>query len=196
MAKLSNTLAKGIAGATAVVAKILPDPNPDPLLNAHQHIGKPYPRVDGRLKVTGGATYSAEHVLDDLAYATLVHSSIAKGTISQIDSEAAENLPGVLTVMTYRNAPRLKSPANAFVVNMLDPLMGSSTTLPIMQSNQIFWNGQAVAIVVAETPELARYAASLIQLTYKAESAALSLNAEKSKAFVPDHVVFQLYVVK
>ncbi len=191
MAKLSNTLAKGIAGATAVVAKILPDPASDPLLNARQHLGKPYPRVDGRLKVTGEATYSAEHTLEGMAYATVIHSTIAKGRISQIDSEAAENLPGVLTVMTYQNAPRLKTPGDAFIVNMVNPLVGSSTTLPIMQSSEIAWNGQPVAVVVAETPELAIYAASLVHITYEAEPAALSLKTAKSKAFVPDHVVFQ-----
>lgn len=190
MAKLSNTIAKGILGAVAVVAKVLPDPKPDPLLDAQEHIGKPYPRLDGRLKVTGQAHYSAEQTLDGLMYATVVHSTIAKGTIRQIDSQAAQQLPGVLTVMTYQNAPRMKTPSNAYIVNMTDPMVGSSTTLPIMQTNQVAWNGQAVAVVVAETPELAWYAASLVHITYDTEPAALLLTAEKSKAFTPDHVAF------
>lgn len=196
MTKLSNTLAKGIAGATAVVAKILPGPDSDPLLSAQQHIGKPYPRIDGRLKVTGQATYSAEHALNGMAHASVVHSAIAKGRINQIDSEAALKVAGVLAVMTHQNAPRLKAPGNAFIVNMANPLLGSSTTLPIMQSNEIAWNGQPVAVVVAETPELANYAASLVRVTYETEPAALSLKAEKGKAFVPDHVVFQSPEIK
>ena len=178
-------------GVTAVVAKVLPDPEPDPLLNRRGLIGKPLPRVDGRLKVTGRATYSAEHRLDGLVHATIVHSGIAKGKILSIDSQAAENLPGVLAVMTYRNAPRMKAPSAAFVATLSNPLVGSSTTLPIMQTDEIFWNGQAVAVVIAETPELARYAARLVRVTYQSEPAALSLKAEKDKAFVPDHVTFQ-----
>ncbi len=196
MAKLKNIIAKGMVSATAVVAKVLPAPEEDPLLNAGQYIGKPYPRIDGRLKVMGKAVYSAEHALEGIVYATLVHSSIAKGKITLINCEKAEKLPGVLKVITYQNVPPLKAPSNAFVVSMTDPLAGSSTTLPIMQSNEITWNGQAVAVVVAETPELANYAASLIEVAYETKPAALLLKAEKSHAFTPDHVVSQPAEVK
>lgn len=191
MASLGDNIAKIAIGATAVVARLLPDQDSDALLNAHQHIGKPYPRVDGRLKVTGHARYAAEHMPEGMTHAALVHSQIAKGKIRDIDSASAETLTGVLAVMTYRNAPRMKKPGSAFVVSLTNPLAGSSTTLPIMQSDEIAWNGQTVAVVIAETPELASYAASLVQVTYDVELAALVLENEERNAFQPVHVTFQ-----
>ena len=70
-------------------------------------IGEPVNRVDGRLKVTGAARYAAEQSIDRLAYAVIVQSSIAKGTIERIDTSASTALPGVIAVLTPDNAPRL-----------------------------------------------------------------------------------------
>lgn len=185
---MSNLSAK-LFGATLKVVetavKLLPAPSPDPLSEARQFIGQPYPRVDGRLKVTGQATYAAEHLIEGMTYAALVHSHVARGRLTHLDTQAAEQVPGVLAVMTHRNAPRLKAPA---VASMLNPLAGSATSLPVMQSDEIYWNGQAVAVVVAETPELAAYAASLVRAEYQAQPAALSLTAELGHAAPPTFV--------
>src|SRR5436309_1951577 len=70
-------------------------------------IGQPVPRVDGRAKVTGRATYAAEHNIANVAHAVLVTSTIAKGTIATIEPGPAELVPGVLAVMTHRNTPKL-----------------------------------------------------------------------------------------
>src|SRR5436305_174178 len=70
-------------------------------------IGKPLDRVDGRLKVTGKARYAAEAQVADVHYGVLVTSTIAKGKITRIDTAAAEKAPGVLAVITHRNATRL-----------------------------------------------------------------------------------------
>ena len=70
-------------------------------------VGAPINRVDGRLKVTGAARYSAEIPVDDLAYGVIVQSTIARGMIDRIDAGEAEQLPGVIAVMTPRNAPKL-----------------------------------------------------------------------------------------
>ena len=70
-------------------------------------IGARLDRVDGRLKVTGAATYAAEFRVPGLAYATLVQSTIARGRITRLDTSAAEVAPGVLGVITHRNAPRI-----------------------------------------------------------------------------------------
>lgn len=188
MKSLQASFLEATLGVVGTVAKLLPDSPPDPLLNAREHIGKPYPRVDGQLKVTGQAHYAAEHALDGMTYATLVHSRIAKGRITQLDTQDAEQIPGVLAVMTYRNAPRLKTPD---VASILNPLAGSATSLPVMQTEAIYWNGQAVAVVIAETPELANYAAGLVRVTYESEPAALSLEAEKEKATWPPHVTMK-----
>jgi xanthine dehydrogenase YagR molybdenum-binding subunit len=70
-------------------------------------LGAPLDRVDGRLKVTGRATYAYEHKVANAAYGALVVSPIAKGSIRSIDTSKAEQAAGVLLVMTHRNAPKL-----------------------------------------------------------------------------------------
>ena len=70
-------------------------------------IGQPLDRVDGPLKVTGKATYTADQNIPNLAYAVLVTSAIAKGTIASMDTRAAEREPGVLAVLTHKDKPRL-----------------------------------------------------------------------------------------
>ena len=69
--------------------------------------GQPINRVDGRLKVMGEAHFSAEFPFDNIAHAVIIGSAIAKGRIQNIDVSAAENAPGVLSVITHRNAPKL-----------------------------------------------------------------------------------------
>jgi xanthine dehydrogenase YagR molybdenum-binding subunit len=70
-------------------------------------IGKPVSRVDGRQKVTGRVIYAAEFEVSGVAHAAIVRSTIANGRIASIDTAAAERAPGVLAVLTHRNAPRL-----------------------------------------------------------------------------------------
>ena len=189
MTTLKGTLLNTANSLMSKAMKLAPDQEPDDLLHADQFVGKPYPRVDGRLKVTGGAQYSAEYALPGLTHAALVHSTIAKGTITALDTAAAEAVPGVLAVMTYQNAPRMAAPASAYVVDMANPLAGSTTTLPVMQDSAIHWNGQPVAVVVADTLATALYAASLVHVTYEAQTPRLVLADHKSAAFTPDHVV-------
>ena len=189
MTTLKGTLLNAGSRLMSQAMKLTPDAEPDELLAADQFVGQPYPRVDGRLKVTGGAQYSAEYALDGLTYAALVHSTIAKGTITALETAAAAAVPGVLAVMTYQNAPRMPAPTAAYVVSMANPLAGSTTTLPIMQDAAIHWNGQPVAVVVAETLDAALHAASLVQVSYEAQPPRLVLAEHKNQAFKPDHVV-------
>ena len=74
-------------------------------------VGELLDRIDGRLKVTGGAKYAVEFPLANMAHAVLITSSIANGRVKQIDSAAAEKAPGVLAVLTPKNAPRLAGSA-------------------------------------------------------------------------------------
>ena len=88
-------------------------------------VGKPIPRVDGVLKVTGRATYAADHDLPNLAHAVMVTSTVAKGRVKKLDATAAEHAAGVLAVITHVNAPspRLPSPWRPTISSR-----GSSTT--------------------------------------------------------------------
>ena len=74
-------------------------------------MGQPLGRVDGPLKLTGEATYTAEYQFENTTFAALVYSTTARGKIARIDPSAAEHSPGVLVVMTYQNAPRMQAPA-------------------------------------------------------------------------------------
>src|SRR5437764_14889799 len=71
-------------------------------------IGQPLARVDGKVKVTGAATYAAEFVRPKLAYGVLIQSAIANGRVSKIDISAAKSAPGVLGILTRENAPKFK----------------------------------------------------------------------------------------
>src|SRR5262245_34461448 len=125
-------------------------------------VGAPLDRVDGRLKVTGGARYSAEMPAEKPVHAVMVQSSIGTGRILSIDSKAAEAMPGVLLVMTHKNAPRLPSGGNAGA----RPPAGRILTL--LQDDKVYYNGQPIALVVAETLELATEAALQVKLNYRA----------------------------
>src|SRR4051812_154769 len=139
-------------------------------------------RPDGRLKVTGGAKYSVEFELPEHAYAWPVESHIAWGTISSIDTVAAEKAPGVLTVLTHLNVPKPKSPPPK------DSNRGhglrNEERIPL-SDDKVHYAGQYIALVVARTLEEARYAATLVRLVYAAETPELTMEAAEHKAEKP-----------
>jgi xanthine dehydrogenase YagR molybdenum-binding subunit len=133
-------------------------------------IGRPVSRVDGRQKVTGAATYAAEFDQPGQAHGVIVRSTVANGRIAFIDSAAAERAPGVLAVLTHRNAPRLAyRPHKAGV----DPNAGER--LHVLQDDRVSHQGQPIALVIAETLEQATHAATLVQVTYTEEAAATDI---------------------
>jgi xanthine dehydrogenase YagR molybdenum-binding subunit len=160
----------------------IPGGKPDPLIR-HKHglIGASISRVDGPLKVAGQAKFCAEFPMDGLTYAALKYSTIARGRISEIYTAAAQAAPGVVLVMTHRNAPRIK-PMPVF---MSQPKAAGPDDVPVMQDDRIHWNGQPVALVLAETQEQADHAQSLIEVTYVEESPVTSLAAAKAKGTEP-----------
>jgi xanthine dehydrogenase YagR molybdenum-binding subunit len=160
----------------------IPGGHPDPLIR-HKHglIGAPISRVDGKLKVSGEARFAAEFPMDRLSHAALHYSTIARGRIAEIDTRAAETAPGVVLVMTHRNAPPLKAPA-AFGTG---PKAAGGDNIAVMQDDRIHWNGQPVAIVLAETWEQAEHAQSLIRVRYESESASTSFEVAKTEGTEP-----------
>ncbi|WP_319422653.1 xanthine dehydrogenase family protein molybdopterin-binding subunit [Pleurocapsa sp. FMAR1] len=135
-----------------------------------QVTGKDISRVDGRLKVTGEACYSAEFPLEGITHGYLIQSTIAKGRIKVIDTSTAEQLPGVLAILTHQNAPKLNSLEGG---DMASGLAGENL-LPL-QSDQVYFDGQHIGIVIAETYEQARLAASLTEITYATEEPVFDL---------------------
>jgi xanthine dehydrogenase YagR molybdenum-binding subunit len=168
----------------ALVPGTRPEGTPAPRDGQHGHVGTPVSRFDGALKVRGEARFAAEAALEGLLYAAVVHSTIARGHIASLDTVTAERAPGVALVMTHRNAPRMKPP-EAFGEG--DGVAGSN--LPIMQDDSVHWNGEAVAVVLAETQEQADHAAGLVAVTYEAQSAITDFSAARAKARHPDSVL-------
>ncbi|CCH53165.1 xanthine dehydrogenase YagR molybdenum-binding subunit [Fibrisoma limi BUZ 3] len=115
--------------------------------------GTPVSRIDGILKVTGKADYSTDHPVKNVAYGILFKSTIAAGTIKDIDTADAEKAPGVLAVITHKNAPKL---------NVRGGLRGGA----MLQSPAVDFFGQHIGIIVAESFEQARHASRLIKVTY------------------------------
>ncbi|NIA57271.1 xanthine dehydrogenase family protein molybdopterin-binding subunit [Massilia sp. TW-1] len=138
-------------------------------------------RVDGRAKVTGAAQYAAEVAAPDLAYGVVVSSTVARGRIKAIDATAALALPGVIDVLTHENRPKMRAHDLAYK-DMTAP--GGSPFRPLF-SSRVFWSGQPVALVVAETFEAARHAARLVRVTYDVEEHDTDLLAALHKAYAP-----------
>lgn len=160
----------------------IPGGGPDPLiLHKHGLIGAPVSRIDGPLKVAGQARFAAEFPMEDMTYAALHYATIAKGRIAGIDAAEAEAAPGVVLVMTHQNAPRL-NPTPPF---MSQPKAGGGDSVPVMQDDRIHWNGQPVAVVLAETQEQADHAQSLIRVKYEAEAGVTSMDVAKAQGPEP-----------
>lgn len=153
----------------------------------HRYVGRPLDRVDGEAKVTGKAVFTAELKLPQLAYAALVCSTVARGRVLAVDDSAARAVPGFVAVLTHENMPRLQAPEPGMQAG------GSGyslSDLPYLQDDEVRWDGQPVAVVVADTPEDAAHAAALVRVEYEpAADLAVSFAAEKPKAFVPDSVL-------
>ncbi|WP_322011266.1 xanthine dehydrogenase family protein molybdopterin-binding subunit [Paraburkholderia sp. J12] len=141
--------------------------------------GQPLDRIDGILKVTGNAHYAADFPESRLAHAVLVTSTISSGTITAIDMRRAQQMPGVLLVMTYQNAMRLPNGGRP----PLSPPAGRHLTL--LQDNVVRYSNEPVAVVVADTFEHATDAARHVSITYAASPATLDFTSAKATAHIP-----------
>lgn len=131
-------------------------------------IGIPQRRIDGRLKVTGGARYAADHNMPDMLYAYGVYSTIAKGRVRGIDDGKARQMPGVVSVLHHGNFPRLhRTPGLMSFTDNLSSDRLDEKRLPF-EDDQVNYPGQFVALVVAQTFEQARAAALTVKVDYDA----------------------------
>lgn len=143
--------------------------------------GMPVSRVDGRAKVTGQAKYAAEHEAPGLRYGVVVSGSIARGRVKAIETGAALAVPGVVEVITHLNRPKLRSWDLAYK-DMTAP--AGSPFRPLF-SDRIFYSGQPVALVVADTFEAARHAAQLVRVDYEQEAHETDLLHSLDQAYKP-----------
>ena len=140
--------------------------------NKNKSIGLPVDRVDGILKVTGKATYSTDHSVKNVAHAVIFKSTVAAGTITNIDTSLAEKATGVISVITHKNAPRL---------NANGGIRGGA----LLQDAAIFFNGQHIGVVVAETFEQARHAARLVKVEYDKTEPKIDFKKLSQNAVLP-----------
>jgi len=146
-------------------------------------VGQPLSRIDGRAKVTGAAKYSAEYnQLPGLVHAVLKTSDVARGRVTGIDASAAQREPGVLAILTQQNLPKpALTPATKAGKEAIGP-SGQMSLLPL-QSDQIFYAGQPVAVVVADTLEHAQHAAAKLRVTIAPETPIASYQDPKAQLF-------------
>lgn len=107
-------------------------------------VGQALSRVDARLKVTGAATYAAEHRLEGLLHGVIVNAAAARGKVSALTTDAARAHPGVLHVLTDFSSLKLAH-----------------------SSTELAFYGQPIAVVVATTAEAAAHGASLVEAAYE-----------------------------
>ncbi|HEX3339994.1 MAG TPA: xanthine dehydrogenase family protein molybdopterin-binding subunit [Pseudolabrys sp.] len=144
------------------------------------YIGTPTSRVDGRVKVTGMAQYAGEFAAPDLAYGSVVTSTIARGRITRIDATQALAVEGVLDVLTHENRPAMGTTDQAFS----DEVAPTGSPFRPLYDDKVKFNGQPIALVIAEEWEIARFAATLVDVEYEAESHDTDLHARRDEAFV------------
>jgi xanthine dehydrogenase YagR molybdenum-binding subunit len=143
------------------------------------YIGTPTSRVDGRAKVTGAAKYAAEFNAPGLAHASVVTSRIAKGRIARIDASKALSVDGVLDVLTHQNRPPMANTDSAYA----DEVAPQGSPFRPLYDGEIRFSGQPVALVVAEEPEIARFAASLVRVEYAKEPHVTDLHRQRDMGF-------------
>ena len=146
-------------------------------------MGKPVNRTDGPLKVSGKAPYAYEVMEGQqqprAAYGAVLEATIAKGRIASMDTALADAAPGVLLVMTHKNAPKQAA------YGPMDVKDRFARSKPQLSNTEIRHYGEPVAFVVANTFEQARAAAQLIRVSYVAAPGEYSLKAGKNKAVIP-----------
>ena len=144
------------------------------------YIGTAASRVDGHAKVTGGAKYAGEFNTPGLVYGAIIASTIAKGRIAGIDVSEALRVEGVLDVLTHEHRPRMASKSEAYKDDVAPE---DGKPFRPLYDDKIMFNGQPIALVVAEEWEIARFAAALVRAEYKKEDAVTNLHAGRDNAF-------------
>lgn len=143
-------------------------------------IGTSLARVDGRAKVTGTARYAADFNRPHQAHAVIVGATVGLGRVVSIDTAPVERMPGVLAVLSHRNAPKLAYRAHRAPI---DPPVGER--LHVLQDGQVRFYGQPVALIVAETLDQAERAAAALQIRYEATQPVIDARDKRAQRVEP-----------
>ncbi|WP_119271183.1 xanthine dehydrogenase family protein molybdopterin-binding subunit [Taklimakanibacter deserti] len=149
--------------------------------NGKPYVGAAIPRIDGHAKVTGAAKYAAEFTAPGLLHGSVVTSTITKGRITRIDASAALGVEGVIDVLTHDNRPAMANSDKAYH----DDAAPAGSPFRPLYDDRIMFNGQPIALVVAEAPEIARFAASLVRVDYESEPHVTDIYRQRDHAVAP-----------
>jgi xanthine dehydrogenase YagR molybdenum-binding subunit len=138
-------------------------------------IGASVTRVDGPLKVSGKARYAVDHPLKNVAYGVPVASTVGNAKITRIDTSIAEKMPGVLAILHHGNSELLFRPAGPLEHTR------ASEARPPFEDDNVYYYGQFVALVVANTFEQAQDAASKVKIDYQAQRPAVQLSEGQAR---------------
>ena len=142
------------------------------------YIGTATSRVDGHAKVTGAAKYASEFTAADLAHASVVAATIARGRIARIDVSEALSVDGVIDVLTHHQRPGMPSADSAYK----DDVAPEGSPFRPLYDDRIYFSGQPVALVVAEDAEIAHFAASLVRVEYDEEASVTDVYRQRDAA--------------
>lgn len=145
-------------------------------------IGQPVTRIDGKLKVTGRAPYAVEHAIPNVAYGVAVASTIGSGQILEINTADAEKLPGVLAILHHGNTEPLYRPAGS-----LEETSRPGESRPPFDDDIIYYYGQYVALVVANTFEQAQDAAAHVRVKYAAKPPIVQMEKAAKPRDIAEH---------
>ncbi|KPB56203.1 Aldehyde oxidase and xanthine dehydrogenase family protein [Pseudomonas amygdali pv. myricae] len=140
-------------------------------------IGVPQRRIDGGKKVSGQARYAADHPMGKMLYAYGVYSTIANGRVVAVKDQQAKAMPGVVDIFHHGNFPALHRTPNSKLsfAKMLSASKADEHRLPF-EDDRIYYPGQFVALVVAESFEQARAAAHRVTVEYDERPAVKDLD--------------------
>ena len=138
---------------------------------------KPEGRVEGVEKVTGRGKYAAEYEVKNICYAVLVNSRIPSGRIKSIFTDKAKEVEGVIDIVTHLHKPIVPGLATE------DKIKESKFGLPVFHTDKVFFKGQPIAMVIADTLEDATFAASLVEAEYEKDS--FSVDFDSAKESIP-----------
>ncbi|MGZ2357055.1 xanthine dehydrogenase family protein molybdopterin-binding subunit [Streptomyces sp. 372A] len=140
--------------------------------HARQPLGAPAVRREGRAKVTGAARYAAERGLPGCLYAWPVPATVPSGRVTAVRTVDALAHPGVHSVLTHDNAPRLAEPD--------DPI------LAVLQDGRVPHRGWPVALVVADSLASARAGADALHITYETTPHDVLLTEDHPGLYTPE----------
>jgi xanthine dehydrogenase YagR molybdenum-binding subunit len=149
--------------------------------NEKNIIGFPLPRIDGPLKATGTAPYAAEYHEPGILVGHAFYATVASGRIVSIDTSEAERFAGVVKVYTHENRPATASSDDAWKDEVALP----GHPFRPLENDRILFDGQPIALVIAESFEAARDAADLIRVDYDVDEPRTDIKVEQAKSYVP-----------